>query len=141
MNTTSLQTTKRSNPVRECREAISSYNMSDTDDIPEGPSETCSGGCTTDESDIEDEDEDDRKFIHVEIVDSEANDRPDEDYVPDSTSEDDSDSGNSEQDDSSSDDALDEDDRENWKVLEIQQRLETVKLGCSKSEAYGIQSQ
>jgi hypothetical protein len=25
--------------------------------------------------------------------------------------------------------------------LEIQQRLETVKLDCSKSEAYGIQSQ
>jgi hypothetical protein len=138
---------ERRNPKRGCRRDSLNYDESGTDKIPGIQSETSSGWCTTDESDSEDEG--DRKFIDVKIVDSKANDRPDEKYAPDSTSEDDSDStseddsdsDNSEQDNSSSNDALDEHDRENCKILEIQQRLETVKLGCSKSEAYGIQSQ
>ncbi|KAF3049701.1 hypothetical protein E8E11_004453 [Didymella keratinophila] len=163
MDTTIFQATERRNLVRGCHKNIGSYRESD--DIPEAPSNTSSGWYTIVESDDDDDNESECESNISDIDDDEKDNRPDDDYAPDSTSEDDSDStseddsdstseddsdstseddsdsDNSEQDDSSLDDVLDEGDRENWKILEIQQRLETVKLGCKKSETYGIQSQ
>jgi hypothetical protein len=128
---------RRMNPPRACSRTIS-YKESDESDIGENLNVTSFDDDDTDEGNHEDENH--CYCIDIVVVKGKENDRPDDEYNPDDRTQDSCDTDGMTEDDSGSDSseyspkyALEDED--DWEVVKLAARLETVRRGPRKSEA------